>query len=345
MLAVASQTGFIYTHNVDPCLKGFTQTIPPVEEWGNYAVLDVKGGSFLYPELMFRCNGTVTRITIPYSTVHGILWDNVLELRIVIWRRQGRLGYVEGKGIIAMTPVITTASYAATTQGNRRGNTTNNSTIKIERNDILQFIVLQNGKYGRREHIPVLLRENTESCTPLGCPLVPMVHVDFTCSESSKSIEDSGATVMTPTERPKVKPSEDVATVATKILIDMPTKVRILDVTTTAKQTKLSISQISPCPSAETTDSIPFEAKLGLAVVLTQVEATVLSVVVTVLVMCCCCKTMQGKKPTAREYEVPQDVDAESEYEDTSCETFVGSDVVMQSSPAYGLPGTVRIPT
>ena len=187
MLAVASQTGFIYTHNVDPCLKGFTQTIPPVEEWGNYAVLDVKGGSFLYPELMFRCNGTVTRITIPYSTVHGILWDNVLELRIVIWRRQGRLGYVEGKGIIAMTPVITTASYAATTQGNRRGNTTNNSTIKIERNDILQFIVLQNGKYGRREHIPVLLRENTESCTPLGCPLVPMVHVDFTCSESSKS--------------------------------------------------------------------------------------------------------------------------------------------------------------
>ena len=52
-------------------------------------------------------------------------------------------------------------------------------------------------------------------------------------------IEDSGATVMTPTERPKVKPSEDVATVATKILIDIPTKVRILDVTTTAKQTKL----------------------------------------------------------------------------------------------------------
>ena len=73
---------------------------------------------------------------------------------------------------------------------------------------------------------------------------------------------------------------------------------------------------------------------MGLAVVLTQIEATVLTVVVTVLVMYCCCKTVRVKK--TRTLEVEQGNDIDYDYDDIIGHgAKVGGDVVMQPSPAY----------
>ena len=71
---------------------------------------------------------------------------------------------------------------------------------------------------------------------------------------------------------------------------------------------------------------------MGLAVVLTQIEATVLTVVVTVLVMYCCCKTVQVKK--TRTLEVEQEDGTGPVYEEANIHNNE-DDVEMQPSPAY----------
>ena len=71
---------------------------------------------------------------------------------------------------------------------------------------------------------------------------------------------------------------------------------------------------------------------MGLAVVLTQIEATVLTVVVTVLVMYCCCKTVRVKK--TRTLEVEQGNETGPDYEEPNTHNM-GDNVKMQPSPAY----------
>ena len=163
-------------HVLDPCLRGFTQTIPPVEEWDNYEVLDVNGGSFLYPELMFTCNGTLNSITIPYSTIEGIPWDDILQLDLVVWRRQREGGYSQVGGDITVPDVKISSEEFVTT--NVKGFVTLQRALDIKTNDILQFKVPQYGSSDRREHIPYLLTDYQ----PAGCtePItVPLIHVDF----------------------------------------------------------------------------------------------------------------------------------------------------------------------
>ena len=167
----------------DPCLRGFAQTIPPEEEWDNFTVLDVNGGSFLYPELMFTCSGTLNSITIPYSTTQGVLWDDILQLDIEVWRRSMELGYIQAGSNIAVQ-TATVSNDPGGTRMNVRGRSGLINPVQIQRHDILQFIVRPYGEGGRREHIPVLLREDKESCTPFGCPLIPLLQVDFTSSET-----------------------------------------------------------------------------------------------------------------------------------------------------------------
>ena len=163
---------------VGPCLRGFTQTIPPVEEWDNYEVLDVNGGSFLYPVLMFTCNGTLNSITIPYSTIQGITWDNVLELTLSVWRRQneGATKFNIELGIITDT-ITSNRDTTAKVQGNATLNTI--SSNMILEFDIMQITGREYGSMDKREHIPVLLTEHQ-----LGdggrTVLLPLIQVDFT---------------------------------------------------------------------------------------------------------------------------------------------------------------------
>ena len=159
---------------VDPCLRGFTQTIPPVEEWDSYEVLDVDGGSFLYPELMFTCNGTLNSVTIPYSRIAEIRWKSELKLDLAVWRRHEEGGYskVEKKKKLDVT---IGGKNAVTT--NEKGNATQQFTINIQKYDILQFTI-KKYKNEEREHIPYLLT----AYQPPGCTkpvIVPLIRVDF----------------------------------------------------------------------------------------------------------------------------------------------------------------------
>ena len=158
---------------VDPCLRGFTQTIPPVEEWDNYEVIDVDGGSLLYPELMFTCNGTLNSVTIPYSTIQGITWDNRLSLDLAVWRRQSEGGYSQVGGDIRVTGDI-----GSETLGKVTGIATSELSIIIQKYDILQFKIKQYNDNDKREHIPYFLVDYqppgyTKPVT------VPLIHVNF----------------------------------------------------------------------------------------------------------------------------------------------------------------------
>ena len=157
---------------VDPCLRGFTQTIPPVEEWDNYEVLDVHGGSFLYPELMFTCSGTLNSVTIPYSTIAGITWKKDLKLTLSVWKRQSEGVYSqEGEDINVMKTLD------EETRGTVKGNTTLQPSINIQKNSILEFTI-ENYETEKRKHIPYLLT----AYQPPGYTkpvTVPLIHVDF----------------------------------------------------------------------------------------------------------------------------------------------------------------------
>ena len=89
---------------------------------------------------------------------------------------------------------------------------------------------------------------------------------------------------------------------------------------------------VSTSDCTSTTESIPLGVSVGLAVVLTQIEATVLTVVVTVLVMYCCCKTVRVKK--TRILEMEQGDETGPVYEETNIHNNE-DDVEMQPSPAY----------
>ena len=161
---------------LDPCLRGFTQTIPPVEEWDSYEVLDVDGGSFLYPELMFTCSGTLNSVTIPYSTIAGIPWDDRLSLELAVWRRQSEKGYSQVGGDITVPDVRITSE--GVVRINVKGNATLQFAMNIRNHDILQFKVPQYRIRDRREHIPYLLTDYQ----PPGYTkpvIVPLIHVDF----------------------------------------------------------------------------------------------------------------------------------------------------------------------
>ena len=72
---------------------------------------------------------------------------------------------------------------------------------------------------------------------------------------------------------------------------------------------------------------------MGLAVVLTQIEATVLTVVVTVLVMYCCCKTVRVKK--TRRLEADQGNETGPVYDEANYIYNNEDDVEMKPSAAY----------
>ena len=163
---------------VDSCLRGFTQTIPPIVEWDSYQALDVNGGSFLYPELMFTCNGTLNSVTIPYSTIEGRRWKSELKLDLSVWRRQSEGGYSqEGKDMRVMENIHQETEERVT------GNATLQKFINIQKNDILEFTIEnymhdKKERLYKRKHIPYLLT----AYQPPGYTkpvIVPLIHVDF----------------------------------------------------------------------------------------------------------------------------------------------------------------------
>ena len=154
----------------DSCLKGFAQTVPPVEEWDSLdTIADMNGGNILYPE--FTCSGTLNSVTIPYS-IKGLTerqWENNLELTLAILRKNVGGYYVQvGEDILLQKWI----GYQYI-----QGNVTKQINMNIQKHDILLLTGRKYYYYIR--HIPALLTTyevpgSTENAT------LPMIHVDFT---------------------------------------------------------------------------------------------------------------------------------------------------------------------
>ena len=125
------------------------------------------------------CNGTLNSVTIPYSTIRGIPWDDKLSLHLAVWRRRSEGVYSkEGEDIEVPEVVIGSNNAVVIYRTNMKSNATLTRTIDIKTHDILQFIVKKYGGNDRREHIPYLLTDyqppgHTKPVT------VPLIHVNF----------------------------------------------------------------------------------------------------------------------------------------------------------------------
>ena len=130
---------------------------------------------------MFTCNGTLNSVTIPYSTIAGITWDDRLELELAVWRRQNEGWYSQEEGDIEVLYVEIGSGDDDVKTILLKGNATLKMAIDIKRNDILQFKIPPYGNSARnrrREHIPYLLTDYQ----PPGYTkpvIVPLIHVDF----------------------------------------------------------------------------------------------------------------------------------------------------------------------
>ena len=133
---------------------------------------------------MFTCNGTLNSITIPYSTIAGIIWDDDLELTLSVIRRLNQGGYTykptERMSLGTLSDDVTNNNEMETTakvQGNATLDTI--SLNMILEFDIIQITVPKYDRSMKREHIPVLLTEHQlgdEGRTVL----LPLIQVDFT---------------------------------------------------------------------------------------------------------------------------------------------------------------------
>ena len=168
-------------------MRGFTLSIPPVEEWDNFTVLDVNGGSFLYPELMFTCNGTLNSVTIPYMIVRQwwIRWERNLELTLAILRRNVRGNYVQVGEDILLREQFTNIDNSGYPSENTLRNATQQTNINIQKQDILLLIgrsyncyYTSCNYYPNRRHIPAVL---TTYPLPGSSKTLyfPMIHVNF----------------------------------------------------------------------------------------------------------------------------------------------------------------------
>ena len=124
---------------------------------------------------MFTCNGTLNSITIPYSTIQGIRWDDSIQLTFSVWRRQNERATIIELG--TLEHIITSSEYTtAKLQGKAFLNTM--SSDMILEFDIMRITVRGYEAFDKREQIPVLLTEHQ-----LGdggrTVLLPLLQVDF----------------------------------------------------------------------------------------------------------------------------------------------------------------------
>ena len=192
MLQFRSTNCALFTYNVtinlhvDPCLRGFTQTIPPVNEYYGYRTLDADGGSFVYTE--FTCSGTLSNITIPYMIVrrHWKIWARNLELTLAIWRKNVGGNYVQvGEDILLREQITNIDPWGYAPNVFRYA--TKETNINIQKHDILLLIgrkytynSINNVSRPQiiRRHIPALLT-TYQMPGSIKTLYFPMIQVDF----------------------------------------------------------------------------------------------------------------------------------------------------------------------
>ena len=115
----------------ESCLKGFSDEIPPKEEWRNFSTTVFDAGAdddrtYLFPSLRFTCDGMLQELSFPIELRGSAsrYWDDILNICITVWRPSGRTGYDEIDEIRYLQVITETESM-----------------ISLERTEVLQFIV------------------------------------------------------------------------------------------------------------------------------------------------------------------------------------------------------------
>lgn len=193
----------VYLLCLDPCLQGFVEDVPPQAEWDQYTTLDpgIVSSTYIFPFVQFRCNGTLERVTLPYSVRRqdSINWDPTISAEIAFFR-PGAQGYTEltsgevkvdlpGRALFRFRanddPIVGTVSL--------------DITLRIQELDILGLKLLSSytaitpSFVEVKDHIPFLMRSQRSSPvlrkgTFIACQdcsyqvadfLVPVVSVEF----------------------------------------------------------------------------------------------------------------------------------------------------------------------
>lgn len=131
--------------SADNCLRGFSEEIPPREDWANFSTTILDDGEnndrrYLFPSLRFTCNGTLEELTFPIELRGSAsrYWDNTINIGISVWRPTRRAGYARMRTITARMIIneanrIVTLDKTEVLQFNR----TLAATTKIQANDVI----------------------------------------------------------------------------------------------------------------------------------------------------------------------------------------------------------------
>lgn len=160
--------------SADNCLQGFSEEIPPREDWANFSTTILDGEEnndrrYLFPSLRFTCNGTLEALTFPFELRGSAsrYWDNTINIDISVWRPAMRAGYarireITERMIITGTNRIVTLDKTEVLQFNR----TLAATTKIQAHDVVALTYSERDSVNGVEvarHCPFLFWEEPSS--------------------------------------------------------------------------------------------------------------------------------------------------------------------------------------
>lgn len=203
-------------HYLDPCLKGALESLPPQAEWASYTTLDpgLMDSIYLFPFVAFTCNGTLERVTLPFSVrpQDSIFWDNILTAEIA-FLRPGMQGYTELTSRLLQRDLRRVLFRFRSGDGPIDGTISLDLSLSIQEGDILglklpdSFTAQAPNSVVVEDHIPILMRRERSSpvlrmdrfpncmqaCTYQVVDfLVPVVSVQFIPMRSVQGTETEG---------------------------------------------------------------------------------------------------------------------------------------------------------
>ena len=202
--------------NLDPCLQGFLDILPPQAEWGGYTTLDpgLVDSTYIFPFVTFTCNGTLERVTLPFSIrpQDSIFWDNILTAEIVLFR-PGMQGYMELFSQLVNVELPGRALFRFRNNDNSIVQAASlDLSLSIQKGDVLglklpdSYTALTPNSVVVEDHIPFLMRRENNSpvlrkdtvSTCQACAyqvvdfLVPVVNVQFMPMQSVQGAGTEG---------------------------------------------------------------------------------------------------------------------------------------------------------
>lgn len=154
------------------CLRGFSEEIPPREEWANFSTIVNVGSNdytYLFPSLRFTCNGTLQELAFPIELRGSVSrhWDNTINIRITVLRPSGSTGYSEIEEINDSLAISETNSIVPLAENEvLQFNRTLAVGIRIQANDVIALTYDRSRSVNDLEvarHCPFLFQEEPSS--------------------------------------------------------------------------------------------------------------------------------------------------------------------------------------